>query len=240
MEHSSEHMKLISAVLSLSASPSQDDLQLYDRILMRAVLEAPRLKTLILRLGDSHFGDDFRTAKPIECKREGKAMLPSLQNLKIIGQTLKLSGDLADIIPYGSLKILELWNCGNSTVLLGSLMSHREDLQLSTLKIINERGPRLGWLFRPKGIQVCQDFVVSIQGLKELALEGYGGRDMAFVTWHSHTLEKLTWLDHGKLGDQDKAEQLEKIQKTCRNLRSLRIYHPLESLRTVSVCSIIT
>ena len=230
------------SLLELSDDNLQDDsgrLHPLSIALRRAVLQAPQLQTLVIRVSLTPRAISQwrnRTLPHLDWSQEDRDILGSVENLRIIGSAFKLLQGIVGAFQTTNLRILELLNCGYCRKLLEGL-TEASGLQLRVFKIIgNSEVDDEPWLSTADGTEVCKAFLLSFEGLEELELGWYQGTDMACVTWHHRTLRKLTWYENG-ISSSVKANALAQIRDGCSQLRSLRMNEPLERLHTVSIRS---
>ena len=238
--------KLKSALLELSADNLQEedgDLHPLNVALRRAILQAPCLETLTLRFSPEFSSpvDDtglFTPLPRVQWLPADRDILHSLRHLKLDGPSIEIRQGLIGALPHANLVVLDLWHCGNCQYFFDTISTQSTELKLRSFKIAEKPG---GWLSSSYGIGAVQSFLVSFQGLEELALEGYGGRQLAFVTWHHRTLQDLTLIDDctkrwkmTAAAQQEKAQGLKAIRDDCINLQSLRINEFYAFLHTVS------
>ena len=213
--------------------------------LARAMIEAPNLHALTIRLpptcltaspGQSTQGNwlqpsdnSFDQAQWIQSRKNTPQ---SLRALKIIGPNLWFLGSVYDFrqgilstIPCSHLRRLELWNCGNCTRIFNSLTETGSSSQIRVFKIRDDPADDGShWLAQIEGIRACGTFVAGLNNIEELALEGFGGFRMAFLTMHHRTLRKLTWICPQRTSRRDlvgKVNALQQIRDGCPHISSL-------------------
>ena len=210
---------------------NQENLLDLNMVLKRAVIGISQLQTLILRFSPPGNGHVHLPLLPVPTQTNCKINLQSLEHLRIAGSSF--GNTILDSFTCSNLRVLELRDCGNCSRLFESLLELTADLRLRTLGII-ESSQCGGWIATARGIQACETLIISLGGLEEITLEGYGGADMACITRHYRTLRKLTWIER-TLDPITKARALAQIRDGCTNLRSLRISEDRERLHTVSI-----
>ena len=238
--------RIQTSLLELSADNFQNDASepgAKNIALARAMIEAPSLQTLSVRLSPTYLpaspGDytqgnwlqpSTSSFQQPQWDQGRKSSLQCLQALRICGPNLKIRGSVIDLrqgilstIPCSHLRVLELWNCGDCGKIFDSLNETTTSLQLRVFSIRDdpsEDAPH--WLTTDVGIRACEKFMIGLNNLEELALEGYGGLDMACITKHYRTLRKLTWISRCILS-WDKTIALQTISTQCLHIISLKI-----------------
>jgi len=229
--------KLKSALLELSLNDLQnDEIDLLDMnlVLEKMPIKACQLQTLVLRVSDSLPIDVTLPLPPISWELSHRHNLQSVEDLRIIGPRMGTDIGIFGRITCANLRTLELWNCGDCTELFHSLAEDHSDLKIRTFKIRESQADiNANWLNSNDGIEACHGFISSLDGLEELALEGYESTKMECITCHSRTLKKLTWTVRW-LSCTEKANALATIRDGCSSLRSLRINEPRARLHRVS------
>ncbi|KAL6720155.1 hypothetical protein ACLMJK_002076 [Lecanora helva] len=220
--------------------------------LAKLAIEQPKLQTLIVRLLPEYFrgipisvpalvqflGESPDWLRPRHQRHEGD--LESLKNLRIVGLNMSimrpyisLKHGIFSTIPCSHLKLLELWSCGDCSAIFDCLSLTDIHLHLRILRIADDPKDGFRWLATREGIEACENFIIWLDKLEELALQGFCGTETAFITWHHRTLRKLTWIEiEDQISPIEKAAALRRIGNECPNLTSLTVSQHRSKLRT--------